>query len=299
MNSHKKKKFTGNRKCGILQQWLPWIVREINKRTHDHYAKCTIDSMLPITEKDIIWRPYEGKECPLPGDRNSVRDLVPLFCYYAVVHHKPHHCSRQFRVFNSYDLIPNWDDYEIEIKERKGGGRQDYFSMHDKEITAWRTRNPAEEFMQYIGDAEDDDEDESDGEDREVEDRDDDRDEEEENDEEEQEDREDESDGEEEDREEEREEDRENDREENRREDREEERDDRENDREEREERENDREEEREEERHEPSLIYNVADGLRRSLREKKGVPSKHFSPSLIKKRKSARKYKAKARQRR
>ncbi|KAL6555102.1 hypothetical protein OROGR_006360 [Orobanche gracilis] len=242
------------------EQWLSWIVREINKKTHDHYAKWTIDSMLPITEKDIIWRPYEGKECPLPGDRNSVRDLVPLFCYYVVVHHKPHHCSRQYRVFNSYDLIPNWDDYEIEIKERKGGGRITFLCTIKRLLLGGlgsRQRNLCN-----------------------ISDRDDDRDEEEENDEEEQEDREDESDGEEEDREEEdreeereedwdrdgnwveqedreeeREEDRENDREENRREDREEERDDRENDREEREERENDRKEEREEEeRHEPSL---------------------------------------------
>ncbi|KAL1815876.1 hypothetical protein ACET3Z_018450 [Daucus carota] len=74
------------------EPWLPWIVREINKKTHNHYAKWTIDSMLPlpITGKDIIWRPYGGRECPLPRDRNSVRDLVPLFCYYVVVHHKPH-----------------------------------------------------------------------------------------------------------------------------------------------------------------------------------------------------------------
>ena len=33
------------------EPWLPWIVREIDKKTHNHYAKWTIDSMLPITGK--------------------------------------------------------------------------------------------------------------------------------------------------------------------------------------------------------------------------------------------------------
>lgn len=30
----------------------------------------------------------------------------------------------------------------------EGGGRKDYFSMHNKEITALRNRKPAEDFMQ-------------------------------------------------------------------------------------------------------------------------------------------------------
>lgn len=31
------------------EPWLPWIVREINKKTYNHYAKWKIDLMLPIT----------------------------------------------------------------------------------------------------------------------------------------------------------------------------------------------------------------------------------------------------------
>ncbi|KAL8144944.1 hypothetical protein AgCh_003235 [Apium graveolens] len=45
--------------------------------------------------------------------------------------------------------------------------------------------------------------------------------------------------------------------------------------------------------------VYNVVDGLRRSEREKKGVPPERYDPSLIKKRKPDREDEAKARRRR
>ena len=77
--------------------------------------------------------------CPREQDLKSVRDLVPIFCYKVVVHHKPQHCSKQFQEFD--DLTPDgWNEKKIEIKKRQGG-KLDYFDKYKDDLAAWNDRN--------------------------------------------------------------------------------------------------------------------------------------------------------------
>ncbi|KAK1391238.1 hypothetical protein POM88_010294 [Heracleum sosnowskyi] len=127
---------------------LSWILHEAQNTTRNHYTKNTIESLLPLLEEDIIWRPYAEMACPRPLDIDRVRDITPMFCINHVEYHMPHLCNKQFREFEIYDVDSvTWTHSQIKFRHRKAGLVQKFSILHNQQILEWGSRKLAERYM--------------------------------------------------------------------------------------------------------------------------------------------------------